>query len=316
MLKERYTQTFRALHAEDDLIDRTMDAAANRARPREKLRWQPAAVIVCALVALVIAFAQMVPPPKDTVASSNRKEAEDALAALPAPEPSDDLTITVSNVRMDDERTLSFDLVIRGDRVDKLSTFDIIPSAHLYCQATRLADQDEFAPDNERHFTISLEAVSDSYWRTFGPMLQMEISQYTSGNTRQQSAHAIYWDVLTEPFRYTGEPIIGLGAGIGITWFSFEPDGRLCIQLRQPEYLPDATWALIWLQKADGLSPTLYVSQIRESTRDGNVYRDCIFDITREALPDYQLITFTQFTGDTIRGSWPFTVDLTALFAQ
>ena len=38
MLKERYTQTFRALHAEDDLIDRTMDAAANRARPREKLR--------------------------------------------------------------------------------------------------------------------------------------------------------------------------------------------------------------------------------------------------------------------------------------
>lgn len=312
MLKERYTQTFRALHAEDDLIDRTMAAAANRARPREKLRWQPAAVIVCALVALVIAFAQMVPPPKDTVASSNRNEVEDA---LPAPEPSDDLTITVSNVRMVDERTLSFDLVIRGDRVDKLSTFSFDHDLPVNL-STLPAPLDSSAPDCERHFTVSLEASDNAYWNTYASTLHMTIIQYTSGNTWQQSAHAIYWDVLTEPSRYTGEPIIGLGAGIGITWFSFDPDGRLCIQLRQPEHLPDATWALIWLQKADGLSPNLYASQIREGNRDGNVYEDCIFDITREALPDYQLITFTQFTGETIRGNWPFTVDLTPLFAQ
>lgn len=313
MLKERYTRLASDLHARDALIERTLDAAL-RPRTRSSVSWCLTALAVCALMVLAVVVTQIIPPPKDSIAFNDETASEDPLLPL-GHAASDDLTLLVSNARMADARTLSFDLVIRGDRVDKLSTFDFTPSAHLYCQEIRFADQDEYALDNERHFTINLEAFSDSYWRTFGSMLQMEISQYTSGNTRQQIYHDIDWSAMDFTCSDTDEPLIALGENAAITAFYFGEDGKLHILTRQPSELPSSDYTLLWLSHKGALPNSNAISE-QATVRNGFLYTDYGFDITREVLPDYQLITFTQSTGEVIRGSWPFTVDLTPLFVQ
>ena len=326
MLKERYAQAFRALHAEDDLIDRTMDAAAKRARPQPKIRWQPAAVFVCALVALAVVFTQL-PPPRDTLAATNMEEVEENLLPLPDPTPSDDLTITVSNVGLTDYKNLYFDLTISGDKVNSLSDFSLHTSFNQKGMRANVFDSDPSAladprgsvasctktirPGNERHFTVRVTAPITTYWCKYGPELQLSITQYTSGRDDKLVFYDVDWSTVDDTRPYNSAPLIDMDYGYAITAFSFEIDGRLCIHIRRPEGTPENLVGHAWLTKPDeAYSHRGVMSRRERGSENGYVYTDLIMDITRDELTGYQLVTESENLGEVIRGNWTYTVDL------
>lgn len=325
MLKERYTQAFDALHAEDDLIDRTMDAAASRAHPRPKIRWQPAAVFVCALVALAVVFTQL-PPPRDTLASANTEVAETTFLPLPDPTPSDDLTITVSNVGLTDYKHLHFNLTISGDKVNCLSYFNLqsafnqkgmeanivtLDPSVLQPQAGQAFPYTESArPGNERNFIVRVTAPITTYWCKYGPELALSITQYSSGMDEKIVYHDVDWSTVDDTRPYNSAPLFDMEYGYGITAFSFQADGRLCIHMRRPEDTPEKLVGYVMLGKPKEAGRRGTLTRIDTSRELGYIYTDLIMDITRDELDGYQLIVGSKNMGEVIRGNWTYTVDL------
>lgn len=315
MLKERYQRRNESIRADDTLIDRTLDAldaSAAKARPRS-VGFRLAVGFVCVLVLLVVAAARIIPPPKDIVAASNKTADTEDLLPLKSHSP-DDLTLSVSGVTVINEHELSFILTVRGDKVDEQTNIGFTSDLFLR-DGYSLSYSGIESTANERSYQFTIIHNAHPILEWLDERLNIEITLYTSGNRKQETKHTLDWSTISFDAPHSEQPLIDIGEGIAITGFSFSEDGQLIVHSRYPENTPDGTYCIPWFIRpnphAEGKK--YYTRESQETRASGYWYSSYTFDITRDELDGLQLMTTTEFAGDVITGSWPFTVDLTQL---
>lgn len=127
MLEERYKQISENIHADEVLIDRTLDAieASNTPRPRYA-SFRVAVSVICAIVLIVAACVNIVQPPRDIVASDgeNLTESTSFIPFSSTPVPKDIITVTAGTATIDAEGIISIPLTIKGDALVNQVLFD------------------------------------------------------------------------------------------------------------------------------------------------------------------------------------------------
>lgn len=321
MLKQRYTQAASAIHAGEELVERTLDAAAH---PRTK----PAPVsaagrrliigFVCTLVMLVALLPRLMHPHQDVLTSNG--ELPEATGEL-LPLPSDDLTLSVSDIKLVSDTKLSFVLTATGDKVDPHTTLDynIEPaSPYLSGSGLRPIDKYEGQPSNEVRFLLTIKTNDYPILDALGNSLEVTFFRYTSGSTYTEIVHEIDWNTVNFSLLEAGEPIIDLGHNMAVTGFGFTDDGWLTVQSRRPAEALDPTGVIIWLSPDDSSSPltNIYYRAAKQYQAGDFSYHNNTFAVTRDELLGLTLVTHISFTEEEIHGNWPVTVDLSQLTAE
>lgn len=321
MLKQRYNQAVNAIHADEELIELTLDAAA---RPRTKSApISPTGrrliiVFVCTLVVIAALLPRLTHPHQD-ILTSNGELPEDTGDLLPLP--SDELTLSISDVQLLSDTELSLILTMQGDKVDPLTTIDwdyhsTFPS--VYVSETRMLDAYEGQPENEQRFQLIIESRERHILDVLGPTLNLRITRYTIGNQKTETVHEIDWSTVDFTLQEEGEPIIDLGSGLSICGFGFSEEGWLIVQDRCPITSLDPTYIMNWLSanSEDAARSEIYIRKVTSYVKGDYRYSDSIFPVTREELAGIDLGILAVVAGEEIRGSWPITIDLSHLTAE
>lgn len=315
MPEERYKAMMAQVHAGHGLIDRVLQPR----QPRRSTPLRAAIAMACCLVMLTAAFVLLTPPPKDLVTPNEQTTLDGNAASSLAPLPSDELTISVSDVKLEDPYTLSMVITARGDKVDALTELyiDHPSSEHiLHSGHTNIADP-ENSPVNETKCLFTLETKERTILEVLDTTLALAVCEYTSGTTQVETLHKIDWTSQDFVLQNTGEPIIDLGGGLAVSGFGFSEEGWLITQACWPRTASAYTFAFTWLSlgNADD-SPNLYMQGATQYSSGDLVFNEEAFHITRDELKDVYLGTYIQYPAETITGNWPFTVDLSHLTAD
>lgn len=324
MLKERYTQAANTLHADEELIERTLEAASC---PRAKHAPISAAGrrliigFVCALVMIVVLMPQLTHPHEDIVTSTGELP-EDTGGLLPLP--SDELTLSVSDVELDSDTMLSLILTVQGDKVDPYTTINHHnrnQNGHpldIYESGLHTLDRYEGQPSNERRFQIYFKTKGRHILDALGPTLYLDIDRYTIGNQALETVHEIDWNNVDFTLQKGSEPIIDLGSGLSICGFGFTAKGWLIVQSRWPYTSLEPTYIMTWLSPdgTDSDRTNIYMREGKQYVEDDYIYSDTTFPVTRDELDGLELGIAYCIAGEEIRGNWSITVDLTHLSAE
>lgn len=316
MLKERYRAMNDSIHADDELIDRTLDAIdAVAAKPHTRsVGFQLAVGFVCVLVLLVVAAARIVPPPRDVVAATNQT-AVDGLLPFKNPPP-DAPTLTVSHITLINEHELSFILTLQGGKVDQHTMIGYSIEKFIFDSCT-VAVADDIVPPaaNERSFCFTLKYKAGPILAKLGDALNLEIVRYSSHN--QAHSYSIFPDWATVDFTRatTGEALYEVNQFFDLTGYSLTEAGELIVTTR----------SLAPAGSGSNCLPTLFdaaansyhrMREARTYSVDNCDYVAYTFDIHRDELTGMSLILHVQMDEEIIEGSWPFTVDLSQLTAE
>lgn len=323
MFEERYKRVTDSIHADDDLIERTLEAAEQpRIRTRPKYTGLRLALgTICAFVLVVIASARIMPPPKDIVTSNVETPGNsEQFLPLPSKLPSDDLTLSVSNVTLVNDSELSLILTVSGDKVDPLTYIDLdYPFFQdLYGSGWGHIDHDEDRQPHENRYRFTIESKDHPILESLGPTLELTVYGYTSGTTQTEIVHEIDWSSMDFPLSETGEPMIDLGSGLAITGLGFTEEGWLTVQSRWPYDSHDITNVHTWLSPdgANDPSTCLYMRGGKQYVAGDHIYNNQTFHVTRDELDSICLVTCVTLPGEVIEGNWPITVDLSHLTTE
>lgn len=324
MLKQRYEQAASVLHADEELIERTLHAAARSRAKTVSISPGGRRLIVgfvCTLVVLMALMPRLMLPHQDILTTSEELPAStgDLL-----PLPSDELTLSVSEVELVSDTQLSLILTVQGDKVDPLTTIDFDYTdingnrpgvSHVHFGQ---ADEYEGQPSNERCFNILFESKGRHILEVLGPTLNLDISRYTSGNQKSQPIHEIDWNAVDFTFQEEGEPIIDLGNGFSFSGFWFTDEGLLTVQSRWPSASLDPTYIIIWLSP-DGTNDdrtNIYLQKSTQYVAGDSIYSNYTFPVTRDELDGMSLVTYIILAGEEVLGNWPISVDLSHLSVE
>ena len=337
MLEERYRQNAAAIHADDRLIDRTLDAAQPRPKAAPISAGGRRLIIgfVCALALIVTLSAPMLKPPRDVVTSPGELPGttDTPISAAPL---SDELTLSVSDVKLESDSKLSLILTVQGDRVDPY-TYINVDYPHLqYLSGSgvgHLGGYEDQQP-HEVRYRFYIESKDRDILYALGDYLELTVDRYTSGTTQTETVHEIDWDSMEfspsetgEPITRFGnhqvvsgigfaeEPIIDLGNGLSISGLGFTEEGWLIVQSRCPYEAPEPTYTIVWLSP-DGTNDSdtnLYMDASHQNGDGEYAYNNQVFHITQEELDSVHLVTHTILAGNIIEGKWSILVDLSHL---
>lgn len=324
MLKQRYNHAVNAIHADEELIDRTLEAAVHRQTKPAPISAAGQRLIigfVCTLVVIVMLLPRLIQPHQD-ILTSNGEVPETSGRLLPLT--SDDLALSISDVQLLSDTELSLILVIQGDMVDPLTTIDYdfrdqngflpsISSSRMYT-----VDRYEDQPSNECRFQISFESKGRHILEALGPTLNLNIERYTIGNQQTETVHEIDWNHVDFTLQEGGEPLIDLGRGLSICGFGFTEDGWLIVQSRCPYTALDPTFIITWLSPdgTDSDRRNIYMREGNQYVEGDYVYYDSTFPVTHEELDGMKLGIYTTVAGKEILGNWPITIDLNHLSSE
>ena len=325
MLNERYTQLNESIHADDTLIDRTLDAidaATTKTRPRSA-GFRLAVGFVCALVLLVVAAARIVPPPKDVVAASNKTDDTEDLLPLQSPSP-DDLTLTVHNLALLDEHTLTFILTVRGEKIDRHTMIGYTVEQFIFDSCT-VAAADAIIPPaaNERSFLFTMKYKHAPILEQIGDSYQMAVFTYTARSQRQKFSLTPDWATMDYALPpkdeslplWTGKPLYQLDDHFSVTAFALNEDAELIVEVRWPATAGFDSSCIPTLHDAVSGIP-YFVCEAHPVLDEHYTYYQYTFGVDRDDLPGMMLEFDANLSGEIIEGSWPFTVDLTQLTAE
>lgn len=309
MFEERYNRMMESVEPSQELVRRTKEAA--QPCKAQAGAWKP--VVVCVLCVMMMAVPVLWKvihtslEPHDVVISDNPSD--------PAPvnsPPSDELTLSVSDVKWESSTELTFILTIRGDKVDALTEIDfdvenLWPSGGSYFVAERTKDQ----ADNEQRFQITRE-IDPKYQHTLPESLILRVTRYTSGNIQYDTVHDIDWDTFEYSLARSGSPIIDLGGDMFITGLGFNEDGWLTIQIQKPYHAAEPTHSFPVLDNIATPQMTMefFPWRINQYTEGDYEYYNTAISVTRDELGGTQLITYTRIAGETILGDWSVSIDL------
>lgn len=324
MLKQRYNQAQNAIHADEELIDRTLAAAAHPHKKTAPISPAGRRLIigfVCTMVVIVALLPRLTHPHQDILTTNG--ELPEATGYL-LPLPSDDLTLSVSDVKLDSDTMVSLILTVQGDKVDPSTTINhhyrdqkgLLPS--IYGSGLHTLDRYEGQPSNERRFRIDFETKGRHILDALGPTLYLDIDRYTIGNQQFQTLHEIDWNNVDFTLQKDSEPIIDLGSGLSICGFGFTDQGWLTVQSRWPYTSLEPTYIMTWLSPdgTDSDRTNIYMREGKQYVEGDYIYSDTTFPVTREELNGIELGIAYCIAGEEIRGNWSITVDLSHLSAE
>lgn len=311
MLEERYNNMMESVGPSPELVQRTVKAA--RPRRRHAGAWKPALVIALCVVMVVGAAAWRVMHTPETSSPA----AQPTPTFLPI---SDELTLSVSDVTLVNERKLSFILTVRGDQVDSLTNIDyrlegLQHTGSGYHALTPSGDQ----PPNEQRYQVTLQSDVQPILKGAADTLQMSVIWYTTGDTHSMVIHDIDWSTVTATeLPRVGSPLIPLGGEVALTALAYTEEDGLSVQLRWPSDSWETTHSMPQLiQAARDAYPEDYIRwSTMLYTEDGWTVHNTTFQVSREELDDLRLITYTDITGRVITGDWRISIDLTELKAN
>lgn len=277
MIEKRYRSMMERIQPENDLLERTLDAAEthNRQAPDRLSILRLTAGAVCALVLLVVVAARIFPPPRDVVASHGETPTESTtfvpLASTPAPH--QDITVTAGTASIDAEGIISVPITIKGDALvnqvcldfadnhPELITASYEEDFHSYlttageCQIIKrfhlqegktLSDLGENLSFSLSEITVYRNAAYVLHW--FMDLNSLPVSQM---QTREAITSCSWWKVpenTTPGPEHINREVIqclspsdlyfDLGCGIAITGLGFNADNAFVIQMRVPTSLP------------------------------------------------------------------------------
>ena len=326
MLKQRYNQAVSGIHADEELIQSTLNTAA---RPRTKSAPISAAgrrLIIgfaCTLVLILTLLPRLMHPPQDILTSNGEPPATTG-DLLPLRSPSDDLTLSVSDATLVSNTELSLILTVRGDKVDPRTTINynyrdqngLLP--YIYGSQRETMNRYEGQPSNERRFRISFETKGRHILDALGPTLHLAIDRYTIGNLEAETVHEIDWNNVDFTLQESREPIIDLGSGLSVCGFGFTDEGWLIVQSRWPYTALEPTYIMNWLSPdgTDSDRTNIYMREGKQYVKGDYIYSDYTFPVTREELDGIGLGIVYCIAGEEIRGNWSITVDLSHLSAE
>ncbi len=309
MLEERYNNLMEGVELSPELVQRTL--RATRPHRTNVISWKP--VLICVLCVMIVAVPVLwkllhtASEPHDIVVSDS--PSEPMLVNSP---PSDELTLSVSDLVWEDESTLSFILSIRGDKVDSLTECDWNAEGIWTAgSSSHIMERTEDQPDNEQRFQIT-QTIDLEHQRTLPESIIMHVTRYTSGNAQYETSHEIDWSTFPYILEAYGSPIIDLGGDMYITGLGFDEDGYLTIQIREPLHAEHPTHSLPILEFPHDTErrKNTYPWTTHQRYIDDHEYFTTTISIRREELEGAQLITWTQIAGETILGDWTVTIDL------
>ena len=314
MPEERYKAMMAQVHAGHGLIDRVLQPRT----PRRSTPLRAAIAMACCLVMLTAAFVLLTPPPKDLVTPTEQTPL-DGNAAL-APLPSDELTISVSDVKLEDPYTLSMVITARGDKVDALTELyvDYPLNEYITGSGSLPLDTDVELQPNEVICRFSIETKKRPILEVLDNPLELSVWGYTSGTTQSETLHAIDWASQNYDLQNTGEPIIDFGGGLTLNGFGLSEEGWLITQTRWPVDSAAPTVVYTWLSP-DGTNDDATNITMRIARQYGSgdyVYNEVTLPATRDELEGMYLVTYVRRNSEEIKGNWPFTVDLSHLTAD
>lgn len=277
MFEKRYRSMMERIQPEDDLLERTLDAAEkqNRQAPGRLPVLRLAAGAVCAFVLLVIAVARILPPPRDVVASNGETLVESTtfvpLASTPAPH--QDITVTAGTATIDAEGIISVPITIKGgalvnqvclnftDNHPELITASYEGDFHSYlttageCQIIKkfrlqegnvLSDLGENLSFSLSQITVFRNAAYVLHW-----WMDLNSLPFSQMQTCEAITSCSWWKVpenTTPGPEHIHREVIqclapsdlnfDLGCGIAITGLGFNADNAFVIQMRVPMSLP------------------------------------------------------------------------------
>lgn len=326
MLKERYRQNAATIHADEQLIERTLDAAAlprAKAVPISAAGQQLIIGFVCTLV-VIVAFIPRLMHPHNDILTYNGELPEATGDLMPLDNPSNDLFLSFSDVKLVSDTELSLILTIHGDKVDPLTTIDYdfndYNSSLPYIYGTQLEriDAYEGQPANELRFLLTIDSRKRHILEALGPTLELDIFRYTIGNQKTETVHEIDWNTVDFTLQDTDEPIVDLGSGLSICSFGFSDEGWLIVQSRRPHTALEPTYIMTWISP-DGTNSdrtNIYMRHGKQYVEGDYIYSDYTFPVTREEVDGMDIGIFCFIAGEEIRGSWPITIDLSHLSAE
>lgn len=315
MFEKRYGEMMKGVMPSRELVHRTLRAAEDR-KP-EPIAWKPLLMVALCWAMVVGGVAWTLLTTSSTRITASSSPDSDPVSFHPIL--SDELTLSVSNIEWKDASTLTFHLVLRGDKVDALTEYNLdfenvwLSSSGLSPDSECTDDQDE----NECHSIVTME-INNQLQEEIPETITLTIDRYTSGNTEIYTTHDIDWDAYDGPVAHTGEPIIDLGGGMSISGFGFNEEGWPTVQIRIPDDVAEPTHCIPLLDHAETPETTIEYTPWRtfQYSEGDYHYSNTSFSITREELDDMQLVTYAIIAGETIRGEWSITIDIPPRPAQ
>lgn len=315
MPEERYKAMMAQVHAEGRLIDRVLQAP----RPRHNPLLRTAAALVCCLALIAAALRFLPLPPKDLVTVSS--QAPDGAAPPVSSPPSDELSLSVSDVQLLSDTELSLILTVRGDRVDPLTDIDLRDSAEhisIYRSSLSNVDESEDRKPNELRFKYTIETRDTPILDALEDTLTLTVFRYSVGTTESEPLHDVDWANLDYTLPEAGEPIIDLGNDMAVTGFGITDEGWTTVQIRWPFEALEPTTIILSLQLAEQKTPQrrIYVRTGEQYSAGGYIYFNWTFPVHPDELQGAQLATYIRLVPEAVYGEWTTTVDLSALKAE
>lgn len=315
MPEERYKALMAQVHADRKTVERALHAA----RPQRHQLLRMAAALACCLALMATAFHFLPQPPEDLVTVSSQSPGG-TLNPVTSP-PSDELSLSVSDVQLLSETELSLILTVRGDRVDPLTDIDLQNSAEhisIYRSSLSNVDEAEDRKPNELRFKYTIETRDTPILDALEDTLTLTVFRYTVGTTESEPLHDVDWANMDYTLPEAGEPIIDLGNDMAVTGFGITDEGWTTVQIRWPFEALEPTTIILSLQPAEQKTPQrrIYVRTGEQYYAGGYIYYNWTFPVHPDELQGAQLATYILLVPEDVYGEWSTTVDLTALKAE
>lgn len=309
MFEDRYNNMMEGVEPSPELVQRTL--RAGKSRQSQPAAWKT--VLVAALCVLLVAGAAAwrvlhtgnVPP--DAVITNDTPE------FLPV---SDGLTLSVSDVMLVDEHTLSFILTVQGNLVDPQTRIDYdIEGIRRIHGGYYILDPAPDQPDNVNRYQITLENKERPILQDAADAAELRIWKYTSGDTRSDQIHTVDWSALPDTLPEEYSPLIPLGGEVAVVGLAYSDEDGLTVLLRWPDTSLESTHGhpQLLLKESNDWPDEFIVWNTYQYCADGYIYHRTTFQVTRSELEGLNLVTFTWLAGQEITGDWTIPIDLSPL---
>lgn len=264
MYKDDFHRLNETVEASEALIQRTLQAAEQRATRKQLRPWQLAGVMAAALCVLVAAVFLQRPAPHDLLASNSQLPASTA-SFLPLASAKADVPkvteVSAGAATINEDGTISIPVTVEGELIQDYVGLDFSQDDSLLVRADWKDDFPEPASRNRFTFTKNYKLQEGKTLADLGESVDFTLDMITIVDvtetvhsdvllsTLPQAEYVTGTVIATNPMLrgggtrenighlVPGEPLIDLGNDCAVSAIGFNDENQLVVQLRMPAVL-------------------------------------------------------------------------------
>lgn len=338
-MKERYRHLIDSCHAQEQLIQSTLQKAGHSRKDKRSLRPH---LIFAVIFLLTLTLSSTAIAYDFDLSAFLQRYFPDTAADFTAVNLSDTeqgITMTVMQANLTTEGDVELLIEISGEQIDdsamphfytsslSASVQGMIveydkPNAILWRQRGYAVSEDINWFTNNGLYTVTMYAIS--LGRRFFPTFHesLDLTALPIADTFENHSifrHSGSADTESQICLVPGKPIIEMAKDMAITAFGFTKDGYLVIQIRSPMNLmlgegPDACLIPLNCAEDDWQNWVMWTDS-RLWIDDNSTYYYCenIYPITADELGKYKLRTYYYTVEEELQGDWSITIDFNSL---